>query len=97
MDGEDTMDDSESNSDEVPEMMANLSVVALDGMDPDNSKELEKDKKNMQQAERQREWQQAKRYMRTTSHKSVATSGGANKHQSNMMWARQYLPQDRHS
>ena len=48
------MDDSESNHEEVPEMMANLSVVALDGMDPENSKELEKDKKNMQKAERQR-------------------------------------------
>ena len=34
------MDDSESNPEEVPEMMANLSTVALEGMDPDNNKEL---------------------------------------------------------
>ena len=54
------MDDSESPPEEVPEMMANLSTVSLDGMDPDNSKELEKDKNNMQQAERKR----AKHYVR---------------------------------
>eukprot|EP00974_Lingulodinium_polyedra_P118243 11166381-Lingulodinium_polyedra.AAC.1 len=40
------MDDSESNLEEVPEMMANLSAVAVDGVDPDNSKELEKDKRH---------------------------------------------------
>jgi hypothetical protein len=57
---EETMDVSESNPEEVPEMMANLSTVALEGMGPDNSKELEKDMKNLQQVERQR----AKRYMR---------------------------------
>ena len=60
LNGEETMDDSESNPEAVPEMMANLSTVALDGMGPDNSKELEKNRKNMQQAERQR----AKRYVR---------------------------------
>lgn len=58
------MDDSESNPEEVPEMIANLSTVALEGMDPDNSKELEMDRKNLQQAERKR----AKQYMRAKLH-----------------------------
>ena len=42
LDGEETEGDSESNAEEVPDMMANLSAAALDGMDADNSKELEK-------------------------------------------------------
>ena len=46
LNGEGTMDDSESNPEEVPEMMANLSTVALKGMGPDNSKGLEKGRKN---------------------------------------------------
>ena len=46
LNGEETMDDSESNPEEVPEMVTNLSTVALEGMGPDNSKELEKDRKN---------------------------------------------------
>ena len=91
--GEDTENDSESNADEVPDMMANLSAAALDGMDADNSKELEKEKKNMQQAERQR----AKRYMREKLRKRMVTGCGAKQQQSNMKWARQYLPQDRPS
>ena len=88
--GEQTEDDSDSNVDEVPGMMANLSAAALDGMDADNSKELEKEKKNMQQAERQR----AKRYMREKWRQRMVTGCGAKKHQSNMKWARQYVPQD---
>ena len=60
-DNEETMDDSGSNIEEVPDMMANLSTVALDGMDQDHSTELEKDKKNMQQVKRHR----ATRYMRS--------------------------------
>ena len=48
------MDNSESNPEAVAERMANLSTVALEGMDPDNSKELEQDRKNLQQVERQR-------------------------------------------
>ena len=51
---EETMDDSESNPGGVPEMMANLSTVALEGIDPDNSKESETDRKNLQQVEQQR-------------------------------------------
>ena len=35
---EETMDDSECNPEEVPEMMANPSTVACEGMGPDNSK-----------------------------------------------------------
>ena len=42
LDGEEPEGDSESNAEEVPDMMANLSAAALDGMDADNSKELEK-------------------------------------------------------
>jgi hypothetical protein len=64
--------------------------VALEGMDPDNSKELEKDRKNLQQVERQR----AKRYMRAKWCKSMGTGSGSRKHRSNMKWARAYLPQD---
>ena len=48
------MDDSESNPEEVPEMIANLSTVAFEGMDPDNSKELEMERNILQQAERKR-------------------------------------------
>eukprot|EP00974_Lingulodinium_polyedra_P122736 11184023-Lingulodinium_polyedra.AAC.1 len=73
LNGEDPMDDSESNPEEVPEMTANLSAVALDGMDPDNSKELEKDKNNMQQVGRQR----ATRSLREALRKSMATGPGA--------------------
>ena len=54
------MDGSESNPEEAPEIMANLSTVALEGMGPDNSKELQQDRNNSQQVERQR----AKHYMR---------------------------------
>ncbi len=54
LNGEETMDDNESNPSEVPEMMANLSSVAFEGMDPDNSKELGKDMHKLQQVERQR-------------------------------------------
>ena len=96
LDGEETAGDSESNAEEVPDMMANLSAAALDGMDADNSKELEKEKKNMQEAKERR----AKRYMREKLRKlrkSEATGCGAKQHQSNMRWARQYLPQDRPS
>ena len=91
LDGEETMGDSENNLEGVPKMMANLSMVALDGMDPDNSKELEKNIiKNRQQAERQ--W--AKRYMREKLCKIMATGSGARKHQSNVKWAHRYLPQN---
>ena len=74
------MDDSESNPEEVPEMTANLSTVALEGMGPDNSKELEKDRKNLQQVERQ--W--ATHYMREKWRKSMGTGSGSRKHRSNM-------------
>ena len=40
--------------------MANMSTVALEGMDPDNSNELDMDRNKVQQVERQR----AKPYMR---------------------------------
>ena len=50
-------------------MMANLSKVALEGMDRGNSKVLEKNTKNLQQVERQR----AKRYMREKWCKSMGT------------------------
>ena len=83
LDGEETAGDSESNAEEVPDMMANLSAAALDGMDADNSKELEKEKKNMQEAKERR----AKRYMREKLRKlrkSKATGCGAKQHQSNM-------------
>ena len=78
-----TMDDSDSNQEEVPEMMANLSTVALDGMDQDNSKELEKDKKRMLQFEHQR----AKRYMRSKLRQAMATAPVTKKHKSNVKWA----------
>eukprot|EP00974_Lingulodinium_polyedra_P011420 1102198-Lingulodinium_polyedra.AAC.1 len=70
--------------------MANLSTVALDGVGPDNSKELEKDRKNAQQAE----WQRAERFMRDKLRKSMATGSGAQQHRSNVEWARGYLPRD---
>ena len=44
-------DDSGSNEEEVPEMMANLSAVALDGMDESNSLELREDKRKMKEVE----------------------------------------------
>ena len=65
-------------------MIANLSTVALDGMDPDNSKELEKDRKNMQEAQRRK----AKRYMREKLRKATAAASGTKKHRSNIKWAR---------
>ena len=40
------MDDSESNPEEVPDMVASLSTVALEGMDPDSSNELDMDRTN---------------------------------------------------
>ena len=43
------MDESESNPEEVPEEMPNLSRRALDGMDPDDSKALESSKMNLEQ------------------------------------------------
>ena len=47
LDGEEevTEDDGQSNAEEVPDMIANLSAAALDGMDADNVKELEKEKR----------------------------------------------------
>ena len=84
LNGEETMDDSESSPEEVPEMMANLSTVALEGMGPDNSKELENDRKHLQQGEQQR----ATHYMREEGRKSMGTGSGSRKHRSNMKWAR---------
>jgi hypothetical protein len=88
--GEETMDDSESIPEEVPDMIANLSTVALEGMDPDNSNELEKHKNNLQLAQPER----AKHYMREEWRKSMGTGSGSRKQRSNMKWARAYLPQD---
>ena len=51
-------------------------------------KELEKDKKDLQEVERRR----AKRYMRDKLRKNMATGSGVKKHQSNMKWAHRYLP-----
>ena len=84
------MDGSESNPEEVPEEMANLSRRALDGMDPDDSKELESSNMNMEQLGKRR----AKRYMREKLHKRMATGSGTRRHRSNMKWACEYLPQD---
>ena len=71
--------------------LANLSTIALDGMDQENSKELEKDKQKMHQVTAR---QQAKRYMRSKLRQSIATGSGAKRQGSNMKWARQYLPSD---
>ena len=95
LDGQETEGDSESNAEEVPDMIANLSAAALEGMDADNSKELEKEKKNAQQAKERR----AKQYMREKLRKkSMVTGRGADeRHHSNVKWARPYLPQVRPS
>ena len=90
LNSEETMDDSKSNPEEVPAMMANLSTVAYEGMHPDNSKELQKDRINLQQVERQR----AKHYLREKWRKSMGTGSGSRQHRSNMKWVRAYLPQD---
>ena len=44
---EETLDDSDCPPDEVPQMMANLSTVALDSMYQGNIKELDKDRQNI--------------------------------------------------
>ena len=59
----------------------------------DNSKELEKDKRRMQQIERQR----AKRYMRSKLCQGMATAPVTKKHKSNVKWVsdmflRTFLP-----
>ena len=84
LNGEDTIDDSESNPEEVPEMMANLSAMALEGVRPDSSKELEQDRKNLQQGDRQR----ATHGMREKWRKSMGTGCGPRTHRSNMKWSR---------